>query len=125
MSEEKKVRGKPFAKGNSGRPVGTTIIPKKVKELNRKDMEKVISKYLKKSVLQLNEIAKNPKTKSLDLMIIKIIVEAIKRGDYTRLNFLMDRTVGKVKESIEHSNPDGSMQGTVVILPSNGREKES
>ena len=123
MENKDKVIGRPFTTGNSGRPKGTTTVPKKVREMNRKEVESIISKYLKMSLSKLKEKMGNPKTRSMDLMIIKIIVEAIKKGDYSRVNFLMDRTIGKVKEQLEHSNPDGSMQGTVIVLPSNGREK--
>ncbi len=123
MATGTKTGGRNFAKGNPGRPKGSTVIPKEVKKMNRKKVEVLISKYLKMARHELVKIAKNPKTPTIDLMIIKIITTAITKGDYTRFNFLLDRTIGKVEESVSVSNPDGSMKGTIIMLPSNGREK--
>ena len=73
---------------------------------------------------KLAKVATNRKTPTIDLMIIKIITTAINKGDQTRLNFLLDRTIGKVKDNVDVTNSDGSMRGSVVVtLPSNGREK--
>ena len=41
------------------------------------------------------------KTPALDLVVIKVLIEAIRKGDEKRLGFLLDRTIGKVKEEIE------------------------
>lgn len=126
MATGKKTGGKDFKKGNPGRPKGSVVVPKAVKEMNRVEVEKLITKYMKMNRTALAKVAKNLKTPTVDLMIIKIITTAINKGDYTRFSFLLDRTIGKVKESVDVTNSDGSMKGTVVVtLPSNGREKKS
>ena len=125
MATGRKTGGKNFAKGNPGRPKGTVVLPKKVKEMNRIEVEKLITKYMKMSRTGLAKVAKDLKTPTIDLMIIKIITTAINKGDYTRFSFLLDRTIGKVKESVDVTNSDGSMKGSIVVtLPSNGREKK-
>lgn len=125
MATGKKTGGKNFAKGNPGRPVGSVVVPKAVKDMNRQEVEKLITKYMKMSRPKLAKVAKKLNTPTIDLMIIKIITTAINKGDYTRFSFLLDRTIGKVKESVDVTNSDGSMRGTVTVtLPSNGREKK-
>ena len=121
----KKTGGKDFKKGNPGRPKGIKTVSPEVKEINRKEVEILITSYFKMSLVELGEIAKDKTTPSKDLMVIKIITEAIKSGDQSRFNFLLERTIGKVKDSLDISNPDGSMRSTVIILPANGREKKS
>lgn len=124
MATGKKTGGRDFKKGNPGRPKGSVVVPKEIREMNRREVEQLISKYFKMSREKLAKVAANKKTPTIDLMIIKIITTAINKGDQTRLNFLLDRTIGKVKDSVDVTNSDGSMKGTVVVtLPSNGREK--
>lgn len=53
---------------------------------------------------QLQDIVTAPSSSMIEIMIASIMVRAAKDGDYSRLNFLFDRsTVGKVKEEIEHT----------------------
>jgi len=40
---------------------------------------------------------------ALEAMICSVIITAVKSGDFTRLNGLLDRTLGKVKEEIEQT----------------------
>lgn len=127
MATGKKTGGRNFPAGNSGRPKGSKnkVVSRKVLEANKKEIEVLISKYLNLPLAKLRVAATKPTTKSMDLMIIKIIIEAIKKGDFTRLNFLLDRTIGKVKDTMDINNPDGNMLSKVIVtLPSNGREKK-
>ena len=124
---EKKKKDTKFKQGNKkgkGRPKGSTTIPGALKILNRTKIEETISKYIDLPKRELIKIQKSVKTTTNDLMIIAIILKAIKTGDFTRVNFLYDRTVGKVKDKLDIKNPDGNLRGTVIILPSNGREKK-
>lgn len=100
-------------------------MPKVVRDLNRREVEKIISKYFEKNTEQLDLLLTSTTLPSIELMIIKIITESIKKGDQFRFSFLLDRTIGKVKETIEMNNPDGNLGNTVIVtLPSNGREKK-
>jgi hypothetical protein len=127
VAKGKKTGGRDFKKGNPGRLPGTVVIPKKILNLNRKEAEEKISKYLKMTPVDLEKVSKNPETLAIDLLIISVIMHAMKTGDYTRLNFLFDRTIGRVKEKIDVSNEDGTLARPkiTVTLPSNGREKST
>jgi hypothetical protein len=39
----------------------------------------------------------------MELIIAKIMVEAVNKGDYSRVNALWDRSIGKVTDKIQHS----------------------
>lgn len=83
-----------FKPGVSGNPSGrhkNYLSPSKVKSvidkflaLNKKDLEKVV--------------ADNNKSSALELMIASTILFCIKSGDYSRLEILLARAVGRVKE---------------------------
>lgn len=108
-----KTGGKNFVKGHrlsvgKGRPKGSKI-PKDVKLMNQTICREKISLYFDKPLKELEQIYKDKTSNSLDLMIIKIIIMAIKDGDYKRLGFLFDRTIGKVTDKIDLGNSDGSL----------------
>ena len=46
---------------------------------------------------------KDPNTKALELLIGKIMAEAISKGDHMRMNFILDRMIGKVKDVVEQT----------------------
>jgi len=125
--KEKRVVGTPFKKGNTGRPKGTKnkTPHHTVRKNNDLEVEKVLKKYFNKTQEQLRELFESGKTKGLDAAIISILIKAITNGDHVRLNFLLDRYVGKMSNKLDVTNPDGSLkQNTVIMLPSNGREKK-
>lgn len=70
--------------------------------------------YFSHSVAKLQEIAKDPNTKSLDVWIVMCILTAAKKGDYMTLDQMLNRIIGKVKEvsSVE-------MSGTVETKGAN------
>lgn len=83
-----------FKKGQSGNPGG------KPKQLLTKDtVYKHLSKFAHMSRVELQEkVINNPSATMLEIMIASVMVRAAKDGDYARLSFLLDRSVGKVKD---------------------------
>ena len=41
----------------------------------------------------------------LELMVIKVMIEGVKYGDQSRLNFVLDRTIGKVDSNVNIKLP--------------------
>lgn len=114
---------KPFPKGVSGNPAGRKPFPedlKKVTRINADEFKRRASKYLRMTVGQLDEIEADSNTEAIDLIIVSIIKKAGRSGDWMRMNFLLDRLIGKVSEKATDS--EGSSQPKLIILPSNGRE---
>ncbi len=84
------LKWKPGQSGNpSGRPKG---------QLRRDDVEATIGRFAKLTREELQVIVQSPKSTMLDIMIAGIMAKAAKDGDYARLQFLLDRSIGKVKD---------------------------
>lgn len=98
--------GRPFKKGQSGNPKGRTPIPEEVKEarkFNKLEVERVLDKFLGLTRDELFIRLRDPQTAMLERIVGRIILKASKGGDHFRLDFLLNRLIGKVKEAVEHS----------------------
>lgn len=82
------TRWKPGQSGNkSGKP----------KQLLTKDKVKgVLGKFSDMTRDQIQDVITNPKSTMLEIMVASIIVKAAKDGDFSRLNFILDRSIGRV-----------------------------
>ena len=79
-------------------------LPVEVREArnhNAVQFEKSIYNYMNYTFAELKEAFNNKKTCARDLAVINILMKAIKEGDYRCLDFLLDRTIGKVKQALE------------------------
>ena len=66
------------------------------------EFESIIYKYMDKTPEQIQEILKQKNaTPTKELIILKLVSLALEHGDLSRLNFLLERTIGKVPEKIE------------------------
>ena len=89
-----------FQKGNPGGP-GRPKMPeelKAVKSLTKTMVEKVIAKYSTMSLEELRVAAANEKLPTMEHMVIAVALKAVEEADHKRTDFLLDRSVGKVKE---------------------------
>jgi len=92
--------GNRFAKGNSGgpgRPSGQGL----TRNLNRVDIENSINKYFKLSFQELLALSKDFSLPSGDHILIRIMINAMKNGDPSRMEFILNRMVGKVADKME------------------------
>lgn len=103
MARGKKTGGKDFAPGNShgkGRPK----VPEDVKEarkLNQVEFERVANKYLYLTRDELKASLAAPATTVVELLVGSIIGQAVQKGDHTRMEFLLNRLIGRVVDRIE------------------------
>lgn len=91
-----------FKKGVSGnprgKPKGCKQPTKEFKVSNQKELAEKIISYFKMTIPECNEIFKNDLTPMLDRIILKVMAQSFQKGDHLKLNFLLDRAIGKVKE---------------------------
>lgn len=87
---------KPWIKGQSGNPSGR---PKAL--LTRTEAERTFQELSKKTSAELLALSESPKATQLELMIISAIQKTIETGDVYRLQYLMDRAVGKLPQAPE------------------------
>lgn len=116
MAKGKKTGGSDIKKGEIRNPNGRPPTPDYLKAANKitkLKFQEILHKYCNHSLEELKLVYTRKTTTALDLVVIKILIEAIRRGDEKRLGFLLDRIIGKVKEEVEVTG-DGLAQGVVV-----------
>jgi len=107
MAKGTKTGGRDFKPGYKGGP-GRPRLPDDVKGFKRMtqtELETIFNKYINLPVSQLKEARSNPNMTGLEAMVLSIMLQAINKGDQLRMNALLDRLIGKVKERVEISNP--------------------
>jgi hypothetical protein len=95
-----------FKKGDKIKGKGQPRVPDDVRGarlLNQRDVELIMNKHLEKSAQELVDYTQDLRNPAKEILIARIIVEAIKHGDHNRLQFVLDRLLGKPKEQVEHS----------------------
>lgn len=119
MKEHRKEHGKGMAnpngnpqnlaprweKGTSGNKNGRPRIRddlKAVKLLTKTEMRRLIQKIIDMPPEELAEMSKRKDVPALEIMLASVAYKAITHGDQARINFLLERTIGKVAEKHEH-----------------------
>lgn len=95
---------KPFKPGQSGNPSGRPKVPGDILEarkLNQVELERIINKYLYMDRESVKAAINNPATPMMELMVASIVAQAAQKGDQQRLDFVLNRLVGKVKDQLE------------------------
>lgn len=100
-----KTKWKP---GQSGNPNGPKPLPpdlQKVKKLSRGFFERLMTKYLELSPAALKKELKKPQARAVDHIIGNIVLKAIEGGDEKKMEFLLNRLIGKVTDKVEIEIP--------------------
>lgn len=114
--------------GQSGNPGGKPNPPelKLVKNLTRKELVHVGNLLVKNDLEALMWVASGEgKHSVLMVMIARVCVTILQKGDMQKLNQLLDRLIGPTRADIHLTGdlPLNSVSSRIVItLPSNGRE---
>jgi ribosomal protein L29 len=74
---------------------------KEARKLTKTLFEDIVHRLTAMTKDELNEYLRNSKTSVLEHMVGSIVREAYTRGDQTKLDFLLDRLVGKVSQQHE------------------------
>lgn len=110
MAKGQKTGGRNWKKGESGNAKGAPKIPDDLKDarrLNGPEFERIANKLLAMNKEEISKIASDPKTPSLELIVASVVHKAIVEGDAKRLDYLLNRTIGKVTQPVQHSGVDG------------------
>ncbi len=60
------------------------------------EIGRLIAMYARMTRADIQDAVQNPKTPMLEVAIASIFAQCAKTGDYTRLAFLLDRSIGRV-----------------------------
>jgi hypothetical protein len=118
----KKLPGRPFKKGKPGGPGRPPMAPelKGIPRLTKEQVEACIAKYQWMGLDELEVAMKDEKRSMLEHMIMSIIHKAVVQGDQGRMEFLLNRTIGKVKDITEIQLPEPTfvkrLNGEVIEL---------
>lgn len=74
---------------------------KEAKKLTRTELERVFNQFLHMPITEVAKIKDNQSSTALEAVTASILIHAAKKGDPIRINWMIDRLVGKVKESID------------------------
>lgn len=129
MSSGEVGPGKPpkknqFKKGQSGNPLGAKLHSaelKAIKKLTQDEVAMVGQLILDRNLIELMEIKNDKSASVLKVWFAAIAVKAITKGDASALDTILNRIIGKTKETID-ANINVTKHKYVVILPSNGRD---
>lgn len=96
-----------FKPGVSGNPGGRPRLPEDVAEarkLNRVEFDRIANRYLYMSSDEAKAALQRPDCPMIEKIVGTIIIKGIQGGDHARLGFLLDRILGKVKDTVEIEN---------------------
>lgn len=131
MAKGKKTGGRDFVKGvcaNRNGPWGKNPPDDETKELLKQkrleypakmaellskssdDIQRICSTYYKRKSDPDYIDEKVGEIDAFQSFVAAIIIGGIERGDHKRLQFLLDRIIGKVKDKVEHSGKISSIQ---------------
>lgn len=104
MARKPPPEGKRFQKGQVANPGGRRKLPDDIKEarkVTQDELERSINRAVFSTRAELAALVKDPGTRMLDVMVASIVAQASQKGDQQRLDFLLNRMIGKVKDRIE------------------------
>lgn len=105
----KKTGGRNFKRGNPGGP-GRPALPEEeraLRKVTQTEFERIANKYLNATRYEIKAATNDPKMIALELVIVSVIHKAVVNGDGRMLELLLNRLIGKVAVSVEHSGPGG------------------
>lgn len=115
-----KTGGRDFKPGNPGGPGRPKLMPelKSIPHLKADECRRIIAKFSRMTLAEVQEFSERSDVPMIQLVVAKIYLKAAQDGDQSRLNFVFDRSIGKVQDKIEVTLP----QPYVIKRPSTGEE---
>ncbi len=92
------------------------------KKLTRDELQTMANMLLWGNMDNLKLVRDDPTASALAATIASVVVKIFERGDVHSLDVLLNRMIGKVKETIELAPNADSSPIVHIVLPSNGRE---
>jgi len=99
-----------WKKGQSGNPAGRSKLPehlKAIKAFTAEEISRMISKYGRMTLLDLEIVKDNPDSAIMDRIFAKMFCDTFEKGSYATLTFLLDRCIGKVPDVV-YTEPEDS-----------------
>lgn len=91
-------RSTSFKPGQTGNPNGRPPVPLDLKEarsVNKMEFDRVLNKYMYLAVPDIDTAMKSRELPMIEMIVAKIVAKAFNEGDQRRLEFIIDRLIGK------------------------------
>lgn len=112
---------KPKHQLNKGR-AQLTIEEKQAREMNVVEYMRICNKYLYSQPAELEAALADPTTPIFDIIVIRTLLIAAKKGSMFQIEFILNRMMGKPKQTLEIKPAmDTGTVDVVIQLPDNGR----
>jgi hypothetical protein len=107
-----------FQKGNKLSKGGQKLDPdlRGVKLLNQREVEKLVNKLLSWPVRELEAYSIDKNNPAGDVMVARVVIEAIRSGDEKRLEFIYNRLLGKPRETRDVNVKNGNLHDELMRL---------
>jgi len=109
----------PWKPGESGNPKGRNPHLPEIQTFARVSpgmVKAVFSKYLGVTIEELRELSLDTKLPAFDAAVVSILVKIITQGDMQKLNYVLDRLIGKVKE-VDPESEEGEQVASTILIP--------
>lgn len=93
----------PFKPGENGFIKTVPQDLRQARKLTKVEIEIILNKYLYLPIGDLMAATQDPMLPTIEALVVSVLIAAIKKGDHDKLNFVLDRLVGKVKENVDHT----------------------
>lgn len=97
---KKKTGGRDMPPGENFYKTSMPEDLRQARKVNKAEIERILNQYLNAPFGDLMAQVKDPTKTTLEILVMSILIQAIKRGDHDRLNFVLDRLIGKVKNNV-------------------------
>lgn len=105
MSGYKKIRpSQGFKKGQVANPKGRPkLLPENhgVKKLSTEDLRRMITRFFNMTFEEMSRKVDDPAATTLELCIASCLNKAIETGDFTKIGVMIERVIGRVKDTVE------------------------
>lgn len=97
MAKGKKTGGRDFQPGHKygkGQPRLSPEI-KAARKMNRIEFDRILNKYIYMTAPEINEVIRSKQIPILEMVVAKVLAKAFNDGDHRRIEFILDRIIGK------------------------------
>lgn len=118
------IKGR-FKPGSSGNPTGRPTVPKAIrdmKKLNALELEQLVSTLFYANAQKVTEILADDNAPMIERIVAQILLGTLTTGHMVTFDQLLNRVIGKVRETIKH---EGVAPTMTVIYPDGLREEFS
>lgn len=118
MTAKQLANLRPFQKGNNANPLGAAA-HNPIRKITHEIFKDIVELALTSNIEALQAIVKDPKTPSIKVGVATSLVTAIKRGDWQTLERIIERLVGKVTVTIDHTTMGQKIESpsSIIVLP--------